>query len=225
MNVFFDLIRPYSLIILLSIGTVFNIIWLFRSRERLAFKWYAVLLLAVLHTVLGVLSVKLFAFLETGDGGNMSLYGGVFFMPAFYFALAKLSKRPAADVFDVFTVCMLFTLMCARLNCIISGCCTGMYIPGTELRWPTRELEIVYYLVMLALLIPRSLRGEQRGCLYPLYMASYGTLRFIIEFFRTSTVTNLFHISHIWSGVSLALGFSIYIELKKINNNRKVRRK
>lgn len=53
-------------------------------------KWYAVIAFSVLHTVCGVLSVKAFAFLETGDAGNMSLFGGVFFMPVLYFISADV---------------------------------------------------------------------------------------------------------------------------------------
>ena len=56
-------------------------------------KWYAVIAFSVLHTVCGVLSVKAFAFLETGDAGNMSLFGGVFFMPVLYFISAKVTVK------------------------------------------------------------------------------------------------------------------------------------
>ena len=67
---------------------------------------YAVFPVAVLHTLIGVLSVKIFAFLETGFNpdslGNMSLFGGVFFMPVLYFISAKVSKRNIKTVFDIF---------------------------------------------------------------------------------------------------------------------------
>ena len=78
-------------------------------------KWYAVIAFSVLHTVCGVLSVKAFAFLETGDAGNMSLFGGVFFMPVLYFISAKVSKRNIKAVFDIFTICMIFTVMCGSI--------------------------------------------------------------------------------------------------------------
>ena len=88
-------------------------------------KWYAALPISICHTLYGVLTVTVFAFLETGFDsnslGNMSLFGGVFFMPLAYWLGAKLSKRKMADVFDIFTICMIFTLMCARINCIIAG--------------------------------------------------------------------------------------------------------
>lgn len=160
LDLVFIWLKEHSLIVLLLLGTIFNVFWLYRMRRQLQMKWYAVLILSVLHTAIGVCSVKVFAFLESGDIGNMSLFGGVFFMPAAYWLGAKLTKRPYCKVCDVFTPCMLFTLMCARVNCIVAGCCSGLVIPGTHFHFPTRELEILYYIVMLILLIPRAKRAR-----------------------------------------------------------------
>ena len=214
-------LKEHSLLVLLLVGTVFNVFWLYRMRQRLRMKWYAVLIVSMLHTAVGVCSVKVFAFLESGDIGNMSLFGGVFFMPAAYWLGAKLTKCPYCKVCDVLTPCMLFTLMCARINCIISGCCSGLVIPGTHFHFPTRELEILYYSVMLILLVPRVKKSKNPGSIYPLYMASYGVFRFIDEFFRTSSTGMLFHISHVWAAIAFAAGLSIYIEINARNHRRK----
>lgn len=207
-----------SLWILLGIGFAGSAAWLVLMRDRLNMAWYAAIPLAIFHTIFGVLTVKVFAFLETGFDkatlGNMSLFGGVFFMPVAYWLGAKLFKRPMKETFDVFTPCMIFTVMCARINCILSGCCTGLIIPGTQLRCPTRELELVYYIVMLILLIPRVKKDENPGTCYPLYMASYGAFRFIIEFFREADSAGLFHRAHLWAMITLLLGASIYAEMK-----------
>lgn len=207
-----------SLWILLGIGFAGSAAWLVLMRDRLNMAWYAAIPLAIFHTVFGVLTVKVFAFLETGFDkatlGNMSLFGGVFFMPVAYWLGAKLFKRPMKETFDVFTPCMIFTVMCARINCILSGCCTGLIIPGTQLRCPTRELELVYYIVMLILLIPRVKKDENPGTCYPLYMASYGAFRFVIEFFREADSAGLFHRAHLWAMITLLLGASIYAEMK-----------
>lgn len=217
----------YTLILLLAAGTLFTFIWLCLMKDRLRIKWYAVLPIAVLHTVYGVLTVRVFAFMETGfrpEGiGNMSLFGGVFFMPLAYWLGAKLSKRKMADVFDIFTICMIFTLMCARINCIIAGCCVGLPVPGlTGVRWPTRELEILFYLVLLFSLGRKVLAGKTHGTAYPVYMAAYGGFRFVIEFFRHSDHPfGIFHISHLWALLSFCLGLSIYAELR---NKKKYRR-
>lgn len=212
-------LSDHALILLLSCGTLFNVYWLHRCRERLHLRWLSVLLLSVLHTVLGVLSVKVFALFETGDFSNMSLFGGVFFMPLFYWGVAKLAKQKAADVFDVFTICLVFTLMCARLNCMISGCCLGAHIPIeglTHLRFPTRELELLFYVLLLSRLWRKVLSGSARGMIYPIYMISYGIFRFVTETLRVSSRANsILHISHLWALLSLGIGISIYGELQK----------
>lgn len=215
----FTWLTDHALILLLGCGTLFNVYWLHRCRERLHLRWPSVLLLSVLHTVLGVLSVKVFALFETGNFSNMSLFGGVFFMPLFYWGVAKLAKQKAADVFDVFTICLVFTLMCARLNCIISGCCLGAYIPIeglTHLRFPTRELELLFYVILLSRLWRKVVTGSARGMIYPIYMISYGIFRFVTETLRFSDRTDsILHISHLWALLSLGIGISIYGELQK----------
>jgi len=212
-------LSDHALILLLGCGTLFNVYWLHRCRERLHLRWLSVLLLSVLHTVLGVLSVKVFALFETGNFSNMSLFGGVFFMPLFYWGVAKLAKQKAADVFDVFTICLVFTLMCARLNCMISGCCLGAHIPIeglTHLRFPTREMELLFYVILLSRLWRKVLSGSARGMIYPIYMISYGIFRFVTETLRVSSrADSILHISHLWALLSLGIGISIYGELQK----------
>ena len=215
----FTWLTDCALFILLGCGTLFNVYWLYRCRERLHLRWPSVLLLSVLHTVLGVLSVKVFALFESGDFSNMSLFGGVFFMPLFYWGVAKLAKQKAADVFDVFTVCLVFTLMCARLNCMISGCCLGAHIPIeglTHLRFPTRELELLFYVILLSRLWRKVVTGSARGMIYPIYMIAYGIFRFVTETLRFSDRTDsILHVSHLWALLSLGIGISIYGELQK----------
>ena len=176
-----------------------------------------------------MLTVKVFAFLEAGFNtdslGNMSLFGGVFFMPLAYWLGAKLSKRSYREVFDVFTPCIIFTVMCARISCIVSGCCIGLPIPGMNgVRFPTREAEILFYIILLICLCPRVLKGKYRGQAYPIYMISYGAFRFVVEFFRSADTSSVFHSAHIWALIALTIGISIYAEIKSETATRKRRR-
>lgn len=217
------------LILLLSAGAVFTAVWLVLLRKRLDMPWYAAIPLAILSTVYGVLTAKVFAFLESGFNtdsfGNMRLFGVVFFMPLAYWLGAKLSKRSYREVFDVFTPCMIFTVMCARINCIVSGCCIGLPIPGMNgVRFPTREAEILFYIILLICLCPRVLKGKYRGQAYPIYMISYGAFRFVEEFFRSADTSSVFHSAHIWALIALIIGISIYAEIKSETATRKRRR-
>ena len=214
-----EFFQEHSLVALLAVATAVSFAWLCAVRGRLRMPWWAALVVAVAHTLVGVACVKAFAFMESGfdaaAAGNMSLFGGVFFMPVLYAVGARASGRKAADVFDALTPCMLVTLACARFNCVLSGCCAGLPIPGTGLSWPTREAEIAFYAVLLLVLCPRILRGETRGEAYPVYMMSYGVFRFVVEFLRVSdSATGLFHIAHLWAALSLLVGAGAYFEIK-----------
>ena len=82
------------------------------------------------------------------------------------------------------------------------------------MRFPTREAEIVFYLILLAVLCPRIWKERLQGRAYPVYMMCYGAFRFIIEFFREADSAGLFHRAHLWAMITLLLGASIYAEMK-----------
>lgn len=201
---------------MLSVSTFLSWFWMLYFRKRLSVNGLTVFLLSVLHTFLGVASVKIFAFLE-GTPGGMSLYGAIFFMPLIYALGAKLSKRKMSEVFDIFTPCIIFAMLMARFNCLRGGCCLGTLIPGTDgLRWPTRETEIVFYIILGFFLGRAILKNKTRGRAYPIYMMCYGVFRFIIEFFRENAeLWGVFHISHIWSVISAAVGTAAFIVINK----------
>ena len=204
-----------SLILILLLAAVLTGIWLFSQRKRLGIGPFWVTALSVLHVIVGVLCVKLFAALEQlslSGFRNMSLFGAIFFLPGFYWIGAKCSGRKRTDIFDVFTVPTVLTLACARVNCLITGCCGGRPIPGTSYRWPTREAELVFYGLLLIWLIYRTRKKETDGILWPAYMTAYGAFRFINEFFRESETGSLFHLSHLWAILSLLIGLSVLLE-------------
>ena len=219
-----------ALLVCLAIGTLCSVAWLWLFRRRLALSVAAIIPVAVLHTAAGVLCVKLFAGLESFQltlSGGMSLYGGIFFLPIFYVVLGKAFSRPLPELFDVLTLCMISTLLFARMNCILSGCCRGLPLPGNStLCWPTREVEIIFHGVLLVLFYRRLRRQEQPGTIYPLYMMAYGAFRFVEEWFREGKA--LFwglHPAHFWSLLSIVIGCCFYFELKTRNDRKSSRAK
>lgn len=219
-------IKQNNLYIILLIATAVSFLWLTLFKKDLRAKWYALLITAVLHTVIGVVCVKLFALFEgligPGETGSLSLYGGVFLMPLFYFLGSKLFKRDTRMVFDIFTFPLVFTLFMSRFNCLFNGCCLGIEIPGTGFRVPTREAEMLFYIILLIILDRKVVKRRFDGTLYPIYMLSYGIFRFIIEWFRESThLFGVFHISHFWSILSAVIGLIVILILIKKNNSTK----
>ena len=216
-----DWLSENTLYLLLALGVVFTFVWLMGFRKQLQIKASAALIIAVLAEVIGVLAVKCLAAMENPGSeqpfAGVSLFGGVFFMPFVFWLGAKLTRRKPGEVFDILGIALIFTMLCARINCLISGCCKGHPIPGLNgLRWPTREAELIYYLVFLFVMAPKVWKGKTKGEVYPLYMLSYGAFRFAVEFFRVSyNSSKIVHISHVWALLSLVIGWSFFAELSK----------
>ena len=214
----------YVLILLLILAIAGTFLWLLRFRERLKISWWGALLMAIGHVLFGVVCVHVFARFEGASIGAMSIFGAVFLMPIALYLDSKILRCPASETFDILVIPMIFTLLLTRINCLIGGCCYGVPIGATHLRWPTREAEILFYLVFIFIEGPKVFKGETSGEVYPLYMGSYGLARAIIECFRYSAGTKtIFHFSHIWAILSITLGFGIYFELSERIRRKKKR--
>lgn len=208
-------IKEHFLLFILVISFIFTFLWLNHFRKRLRMRWYAALIASLLHVAYGVFCVKAFAFLESGaasDGfSKMSIFGATFFMPAAYYLASRLTKRKLSDIFDICAICTVFTLGASRINCLHAGCCGGIPFFGTSWCWPTREIEILYYLAFILILAPFILKDKTKGEVYPLYMLTYGALRFLLEFVRVSDSTQLFHLTHLWAALSIAVGLTVLL--------------
>ena len=218
----------YFLIIMLSAATIVCFLWLFIfNRERLHAKWWELIIVCLLHTFIGVGFVKLFAILESGgdfSNNGMSLYGGLFFMPLVYLIYAKAKKLPVFEIFDIFAVCLAITYFFARFNCIHSGCCLGKIYDNVHgARYPTREIEIVFFAVSAIGGGLLNVRGYLKEKVFLVFLGSYGVLRFILEFMRESSSAGIFHIAHLWSSLSIIVVVTTLIikaYLKKEKSNR-----
>ena len=202
---------------MLTLASIVVYVWLYLNRKKLNAKWWEILIVTIIHVIFGVFMVKLFAIVEVGfdtsKAGNMSLYGGIFFMPIFYLVYKLIKRLPFKVIFDIFTVSLIATLFFARINCLHAGCCIGKVINGSY-RYPTREIELIFYVILLMFITPWIYKGKSDGRAYPVYMISYGIFRFVIEFFRESPITEeTFHISHYWSILSFVIGTSLLIYL------------
>lgn len=218
----------WFLLTMLALATIVSFVWLFVfNRKKLNVKWWEVFILALLHTAYGVLTVKFFAILEVGfnfeKAGNMSLFGGIFFMPIMYFVYAKIKKLPLSLVFDIFVVPLAATLLLARINCFHGGCCQGIVLGSNGFRWPAREFDLAIHALFLIFAIPWIMKDKSKGVAYPLYMAVYGLFRFINEWLRESASESAFHIGHVWAIVSSIIGLTMlvimFIKQKKGVNN------
>lgn len=222
-----------SLYFLLAIAVVISAFWVYFFQKDLRIKWYVTIILSLLVAVFGVISAMIFAKIEgaitKNPDGNMSIYGGIFFMPIFCLLGALIFRRSKRTVLDVFTLPIVSVATLARVNCLIKGCCLGLEIPGTNFRWPTREAELVFDIIFLIVIARMTAKKRFKGYNYPIYLISYGTFRFIIQWFRAEgfSVWGALTLSHLWSILSVLSGLVILLLLIRYNKNHtiKIRKK
>lgn len=214
------IVSHYILMILLLLATIVNFIWLFFNRKELKMNIPILILFSIFHTIIGVLFVVLFAFAESGfdldSFGNLSLYGGVFLMPIIYLGYALVRKVSIGRAFDIFTISLIETLFFARINCLFAGCCQGISLGNSSFKFPSRELELLFYVLFVIIFIDKIIKDKTNGYIYPTYLVFYGIFRFIIEFFReSSNIVGVLHFGHFWSLLSLLVGASFLILFRK----------
>lgn len=205
------------------IALVFIYFWFRISNDRLRLGKAVTAAVTAAIAVCGVFSIKIFSAIEHWDitrFSGMSLFGAIFIMPVFLYIIAAVIKRSPAALFDVSTICLIFTMICGRINCIIYGCCTGTFFFGSHtFLWPVRELEIAFNLVMLFILGTKVRSGRTRGEIYPVYMIAYGIFRFLIEWVRVPEHATTVHSGHICALASVVIGIVALVILKKHGRN------
>lgn len=214
------IVSHYVLMILLLLATIVNFVWLYLNRKDLKMGLIFSIFYSIFLTITGVISVVLFSFAENGFDinslGNISLFGAIFLMPIIDFYYALIKKIPIGRLFDLMAISLAETLFFARMNCLFSGCCYGILIGDTRFRVPIREIELLFYFVFIIIFAVKVYNKKTNGFVYPIFLLTYGILRFITEFFRASSSNSSFHLAHVRSLISIALGILFLLVLWRL---------
>lgn len=209
-----------AIYLLAALGTVFAFVWIRSFNELLNISHVTMAGICAAYTALDAVAVKLMAVIESFslDGiERLSLFGAVLFMPLAVWGAGKLIKAPLGLWFDINTPAFIFMFMLGRVNCLITGCCVGIYLTDTY-RWPVREAEILFYFILLFIFCTRLRKGVFTGGLYPAFLISYGIFRFAVEWVRyIPGVTTVIHPGHIWAATALAAGTVSFILVRRKN--------
>lgn len=212
-------LRQYPLLIATLLGLAIGVPLAWNRRGRIGLKniWQLVLL-CVVSWGSGFLGMKLIASLENlllASAVDRRNYGFFFLEPFVLFIVAKILQLDRKALFDAVTIYSIPTLFFGRAVCLFENCCYGKYIFGSQLRWPTREMELIFFLIAFIFFLHLDRKSTIPGQLYPLLMISYGIFRFISEWFRVGDVLILgLHVAHVWMLLIVLIGLSIWFELR-----------
>lgn len=163
--------------------------------------------------------IHLLAYVENGYWFRWSFFGCIFCVPVVYLLLAHILKTPYHVLMDFAgPMCaLLFGLI--KINCMVKGCCYGIYIctlgNGNELWFPSQLVESMCSGIILVGLLWLQRLDKNRGNTAPIFLISYGIMRFVLSFFRYDpTYFRCFKAIHlyiptgqIWALICIIWGF------------------
>ena len=212
-------IRLNFVMVIIGYFVALPMLWRLRNRANICKKWQLVTI-CLTFLVICYVGTMIFSNFEgiftEGSAGGTSLYGVFFVGVPLLLIGAKVLKMNLKGVADLLALYVIPSFFLARCACIISGCFNGNEIFNTGLHWPVREAELIFYAVTLYVLCEKVDKNEIPGQALPVLMVSYGTFRFVNEWFREATIIGPgIHLAHIWSVICVIIGFSVYTELKQ----------
>jgi len=166
----------------------------------------AIYLIASVAAIIGVIGARIFYVLGnldtfSRDWGQLFdlnmrglvFYGGLALAVPCCLLLAWRMKLPLGAASDAVGLAMPLSLAIARIGCFLNGCCSGkpsglpwaVTFPGsTTPVHPTQLYEMILDLAAFAFLLWVRKRLRRDWDLFLLSLASYGLIRFVMEFFR-----------------------------------------
>lgn len=187
----------------LAVGAVAMLVLMLLRRHRYALSIAQAVLYTLLLLITGIAGAKLLFFFECGlkSFSGMSFYGAVYLvllvMPLIGFAF-NLKPR---ESLDACAPCVAAIVGFQRFGCYCAGCCGGIPMGESGMVWPTQLMEGFGDMVIMMLLLHTESHGFAKGMGYPLFLVSYGIMRFFIEFARAT--------SKDWLGLSHGQWFSL----------------
>lgn len=140
--------------------------------------------------------------------GGFVFYGGLFGALIGNILFSKMKKYNLNDIMDFTIPAFVIFHAFGRIGCFLSGCCYGFKLSNPLVigiahlnYFPIQLIEALFEFVMFFVLIRKVSDGNK----LKIYLISYSTFRFLIEFFRGDEARG------IWFGLSTSQWISIVI--------------
>ncbi len=196
----------YSYGLLIALGYTLGTILILREARKENLDSSAIFDMLLLQLIVGICGSRLLFILEytpdklaftnffAFEQGGLTFYGAVISSIIFDLLYIKYRQLPFWKVMDCTGYGLPAGIALARLGCLLNGCCYGTVCnyswgmqfaaAGPEKVHPTQLYESLGALLIWYLLYKLRPRRRNYGEIFLACMASYGLLRFFIEFVR-----------------------------------------
>ena len=207
-------------------GTIARIPPFYIQGKRRGIAVWKQLIITAILTVCELAGTMILFRIENGTFGGMSYFGGILLIPLFCIPLAFIFRISYSDLMDMVATGTGGMLAVMRIQCLYYGCCVGAVLftagSGYAVRFPSRGAEILTVLLITIGLLKIGNKSRYRGILYPIYLICYGTIRFMINWFRDGAEPFVWILpaGNFWSVIAVLLGLVwivIHLCLRKKN--------
>lgn len=182
---------------------------------------------SIFLTVVGVAGTMLMFFIESGRFGGTSFYGAVLFVPVLILPTC-LMRIPYGSVLDLCApaICLMLAIM--KVDCIMSGCCIGKYLPSLGFQFPSQIVEMITAVIIMFVLLWIEKKPRWKNSLYAYFLILYGSTRFVLNWFRYGLTPFVWKLpqGNFWSVIAVFVGaIWLYLFVKKVSNDSRNTRK
>lgn len=176
----------------IGLGMVLSVLLVVAQRKLYRFSVLKAVLATVSFIVVGFLLCVLIILIDnstvyTGENlyhMNMDYFGAILFLPILVPLIGKPFGLSWREGLNICAKALALIRAFLRVGCYCVGCCGGMAftVLGATFHWPTRLLGSVGCFLIFLFLLDQEKRQGQDADLYPLFLVTYCTLRFVQEF-------------------------------------------
>ncbi len=217
-----DFLLQYGYHAFLALGAISMVVLTVLRRTRYKLSAFSAVCFPLLLLICGIAGAKLLYFVESGFASfeGMSFFGAVFLVLLLMPLVGLLFKLNPSQSLDACAPCVASIISFMRFGCFCAGCCGGIAcaIGEYRFRWPTQLIEGLGDLLILAWLLTLEQKETKKGALYPMFLVSYGAMRFALEFLRATPKNALGLSEGQWlalAGIAIGLIWNMYLRKVK----------
>lgn len=196
----------YSLMLFIGVIACLFVFNKFSKKNKEDDKFiYSIEIIALISIICGLLSATLFQTIfdllkgnNTNPLSSMTFFGGlaggvlVFILLYFLYIKKKFSNGNFLKILIIAPGCITIAHGFGRIGCFLAGCCygiktdswLGVKFPNMDYKvYPTQLFEALFLFILSAVLIYLAFKYQYKYNMV-IYLFSYGTFRFLIEFIR-----------------------------------------
>ena len=202
-------------------GVIAFFLMLARKRKYPEIQVWKMAVMMVWVTITGILALKLLYFIQNGDFGGDAWFGTVLFMPVFMMPMVLLGI-PYRRMMNLYAPTQTLDFAIGKIDCYLSNCCVGRYLPSLEVQFPSQIADIVVGLAVTAVLLVLE-HKKPKVHLYPWLMVTYGIGRFVVDWFRyvPKPWKWILPPTIVWSLISVTIGVVWLIFLRMCKDKSK----